>query len=240
MKKIQILGVALVALFAFSAISASLASAETTLLAEWLTGALGEKVTAELAAETSGTLKLSTLVIGINAVEIECVGAFAGTIGPNGTDKITALLNAAKEEISKTALSGLELVCKVLVSVNKECGTVGVATADLWALNMPWTTNLELMESGAFLDRIFAGTATKSTQPGYEVVCLEGGVAVSENTCHNNTSAEQKNVTGDVEGVFSAAVGTEKAECTTGEGDLTSTGGLTALVSGETLAIFSE
>jgi hypothetical protein len=232
MKKYQIV-MAFIAVFAFSAVAVASASAETTLLAEWLFN--GAAVTALLSVETSGNLNLSTLVLGIDAVEILCEGIFDGSVGPNGEDEITAVLTTpGKEEVSKTALSGVFINCTTQAgSATEECGKTG-ALAEVWPLNLPWHTNLFLMESGTFLDSLFAGTG-ETTQPGYEVRCVSGGKA--ENTCRGNTSSTITNGTTDVMGAFDST--SEKVKCTTGEGDLIGTG-LTADTSEGTLSVSSE
>jgi hypothetical protein len=218
MKKLQIVLLALVAVFAFSAVVAGSASAEVTLLAEWTIG--GVKVAGPLTVETTGLISLATLVIGINGIEIDCEGTWDGTVNTDGTGSITALLNAAKEEIGKTPLTGLSLSCTVAVVLGKECTAVGTL-AELWPVNLPWRTNLELMESGKFLNHLFAG-GTAATEPGYEIVCLAPDA--NENLCKGLSSAEAINLATDVEGIFSTAVGSEKVTCTTGEGDPTGTG----------------
>jgi hypothetical protein len=230
MKKIQMLGIALVALFAFSAISASLASAETTLLAEWL--ANGAPITTELSVVTTGLINLSTLVLGLNGVEVDCEGSFDGFVGPNGTDLITEVLNALGEAIGQN-LVGLSLSCEVKSEINNECDGVG-KLAELWVDNLPWNTNLELMESGAFLDHIFvAGATENSLEPGYHVFCP---VKNKENLCTGLTSSTITNGATSVLGVFDAT--SEKATCTTGTGDLIGEG-LTVLLEG-TLTVSSE
>src|SRR6202046_352914 len=139
MKKYQAVLFALLAVFALAAVTAGSASAETTLLAEWLFNAAA--VTSLLPVETSGELKLSTLVLGINAVELLCSGIFDGSVGPSGEDEVTALLNLAKEEISKTPLTGLSLDCEVLVgSTGAKC--LAKELAELWPDGLPWTTLL--------------------------------------------------------------------------------------------------
>ncbi len=153
MKKLQILGAALVALFALGSLVASAAFAQPTfLLAEWLlTGAV---ITTPDLVEIDGELNLINLDGGGLGVTIEilCSGILDGTVGPASADLITELLNLAEEKISGTALSGLELVC----TDTKNCENPLV-----WAEELPWETELELMEGVTggpfFVDLILNG-----------------------------------------------------------------------------------
>jgi hypothetical protein len=211
MKKLYIVFLALFAVLAFSAVAAGSASAEVTLLAEWLFN--GAAITALLPVETTGELLLAILVLNLEVVAILCSGIFDGSVGPNGEDEVTKVLNLTKEEIGSN-LVGLSLLCKVEVSFNKECGTVG-ETAELWVDNLPWHSNLFLMENELILDA-FLGTST--TGPGYHVLCPN----LKENLCVGPTSTTMTNLATDVEGAFDAT--SEKVPCTTGEGVNTGTG----------------
>jgi hypothetical protein len=229
MRKFHV-ALALFGVLAFSAFAAVSASAETTLLAEWLFN--GAAVTALLPVETEGTIFLSTLVLGIKAVELECAGIFDGSVGPNGEDEITKVLNLAKEEISGTALVGLAVDCTVIVGSGTAKCLAG-ELLELWPLNLPWLTELFLMESGAFLDRIFAGP---NGAPGYEAFCPVSG---GENTCTGATSSTITSGATDVIGVFDAT--SEKANCTLGgegAGDQEKGEGLT-FETGGTLSVSS-
>jgi hypothetical protein len=102
-----------------------------------------------------------------------------------------------------------------------------------WPLNLPWLTELFLMESGAFLDRIFAGP---NGQPGYEMFCPTSG---GENSCTGATSSTITNGATDVIGVFDAT--SEKGTCTlggAGAGDQEKGEGLT-FETGGTLSVSS-
>jgi hypothetical protein len=211
MRKIQILGMALFAVFAFSAVAAASAFAAS----EWEVG--GVKVTEALPAETEGLLSLIKLVSPENSailVEVLCEGIFDGTVGPGSKDTINKVLNLAMEEIGQ--LGGLALECKVEaggMSGLLDCKLGG--TALLWAENLPWNTELELMEpSGAILDRL--GFPAGAGVPAYEVECITTSGIVGSELCEGATSAEVKNDTGTPMGVFgefSEAVGSEEASC---------------------------
>src|SRR5580700_7929667 len=102
MKKLQVGLLALVAVFAFSAVlsaSAIADKAETTLLAEWLKN--GAAVVANLATTISGNLTL----IHLNLAETACTGSFDGFAGANGVGSINEVLNAKGEKV-REGLSG--------------------------------------------------------------------------------------------------------------------------------------
>ncbi len=104
MKKIKLLGLALFALFAFSAVLANAAFAEEAL---WLVK--GEEVTAKLASETTGELLLIVLKeVIVGETWVLCSGTFDGTVGPGSADEVTALLNLAIEEVTAAKL----LICE--------------------------------------------------------------------------------------------------------------------------------
>jgi hypothetical protein len=87
---------------------------------------------------------------------------------------------------------------------------------EVWAVNLPWTTQLEL--TTAIRDFLREGSG-KTGAPGYEWVCFEiPRTLKSENRCVGATSSLEENGTTDVIGKFTAA--SEKATCTVGEGDI--------------------
>jgi hypothetical protein len=227
MKKHQIILMALFAVLAFSAVATTSATAEITLLAEWLLE--GVPVLTLTSVTTVGLLALSTLVLGINGVEVHCEGIFLGTVGPNGEDETTELLNASEELISNTPLVGLSLSCTVIFVVGNECTAVGTL-AELWPLHMPGHTLLELMENGTILDHSISGA---NGFLGYEVRCLNG----KENECSGLTSATMSNSENTVTSLFDAT--SEKVSCTIGEGDITGEGLIKDLVAGS-LTVSSE
>jgi hypothetical protein len=222
MKKIYLIGSAALAVIALSAIMATSASA----LSQWLIS--GATVLTLTSVDVEGALTLTTLVLGIDVALVECAATIDGTVGPAGENEETELLNAAGELISKTPLSGLPLSCTPL---GGECPTTGIA--ELWPLNLPWLSQIELMAQGTleWLVHLFGnGTA----EPGYEVVCLRSdGTVNSENTCTGLSSGALEMMAGpDPLIIYSAAEETEKANCTVtgvGSGDLEGTGLLATL-----------
>jgi hypothetical protein len=227
MKKLHVVLMALVAVLAFSAVLSASASAEETLLAEWLIG--GAPVTVLTSVTTTGPVTLITLVLGVAAVEILCEGIFDGSIGPNGEDEVTEVLTLGGVAIG-SELVGTSLIC-LTVKETTACGPAG-SEADLWVDELPWHTELQLMVTlGTILDIFLNG--------GYHVQCLFG--QKQENLCKGaGASATLTNNTteGDVLGAFDTA---GNVPCTIGEGMQSSIDGegLTVLLTG-TLAVSSE
>jgi hypothetical protein len=219
MKKIQILGIALVALFAFSAISASLASAETTLLAEFLLN--GAAITTTVATEGSGELILEDNKAGLG---VTCSGILDGNVSADGKDEVTAVLSLAGVAVTLAA----PLLCKS----HKFCEE---SATDIEASpeNLPFKTQLELTEAGAFRDIV--------TSASYFTACLVLGIKVSEECTTVNGSYVVKNVAAGVEAVGAV---TPNGTCTTGganAGELTFVAGnLLKPTAGGTLSVSSE
>jgi hypothetical protein len=164
MKRFQLMGVAMLALFAFGAVLAASASAVTFLLAEWLVN--GAAVTVELLTESPGTLVLRDT--GLKAA-VKCEGFLDGWVGPNSLDFVSEVLNVGKEAISTTNLTGLMLTC---TSVETCTGT-----SEVWALNLGWETEVELMEEGSaiyYVTLILAHAG--GGQPGWSTTCTVLGI----------------------------------------------------------------
>jgi hypothetical protein len=242
MKKIHLLGFALVAMLAFSAFAAVSASAEITLLAEWLINGVG--VVTLTSVETKGSLELTDTATAFGSATSLCPdtgeGAFDGTVGPNGEDEITEVLTAAGLAVGTDVagtLTGTGLKCLGV----KICAAE--ADAEVFVANLPWHTLLFLMESGAMLDRIFGSGAGK--EPGYELVCLIGGIPVTD-LCEGPTSSTMENMlsvdglTNDLLGNFDAT--SEPASCSLGNatsGKILGEGLLSTL-DGSVLTVSSE
>jgi hypothetical protein len=228
MKRIHVLGLAFAAVFALCAVSVGSAFGAP----EWLVK--GAAVTATLAAETEGALTLIQLTKASGEIlnEIKCEGIFDGEIGPNGADQINEVLNLAMEAISKVALSGLALECKVEnggldESTDCKLGT----TALVWAIHLPWKTQLELMEAPAMLLDLLGPIANGN--PGYYVECESNFLGIKgTEECEGATSTLVENdlttSPASVLGVFSEAeselgtcksTGTELTAVTIGEGN---------------------
>jgi hypothetical protein len=220
MKKLQLFGLAMVAMLAFSAFAAMSASAETTLLAEWLIG--GAAVPTLTSVETTGTIELVNKNF-LGTAKVLCEGAFDGSVGPNGEDEITEVLQAG---VSQGA---------VLVAPAIDCTGDAICSGlvEVWAENLPWLSRLVLMENGTVLDELFEGTPA-GTKPGYDVFCSNVSL---NNLCENLATTLQENLATDVSGKF--ILGSEVATCTLGTGELAGEG-LTATLNGAILAVSSE
>jgi hypothetical protein len=140
MKKIQLVGLAVVAVLAVSAfVSASAFAAFTT--AEWLAAAA--KVPAGgLASESTGGLTFENVNVGASFL---CEGLFLGKVEPGGVDTVTEVLNTAGVKVEPLDESGATggIKCTSL----KLCE----GTPEAWPVNLPFKTLLGL-EGTAFLD----------------------------------------------------------------------------------------
>jgi len=136
MKKLQVVLMALVAVFALSAVAVSTASAETTLLAEWLVG--GGTITTPLAIKATGSLKLTDTGTVFGSATVQCNGyTFHGTIGPNGTDELTSILNPAGTGVVLPELSGEAALCEGTKTCEKDA-----SETEAWPLKLPILTML--------------------------------------------------------------------------------------------------
>jgi hypothetical protein len=221
MKKIQTLTIILVALFAISAMLATIASAETTLLAEWLNDGATIPAGTHLATVSEGEIIFEDAKAGLAFL---CSFEFHGTVGNDGEDEITLV----------TALKGttdITLTTSLPCASDKFCE----AGADLFFSpeKLPWPTRLILMENGTFLDVIF-GLA-------YFFECLVLGIKVSEECSAAQIGGEVINITG---GVEEKGKPSPNVNCTTGG---TGTGSIefigpniTKLTAGGPLTVSSE
>lgn len=191
MKKIQILGTALFALFAFSAVLAATASAEVTLLAEWLNGTAA--ITTLTSTEGNGTLLLEDTS---NKGAVECTGTLDGSVGANGEDETTEVLQAG---VAKTLAAPLTNCTAATGSACAKEADIEVGPEEL-----PWHTLLYLTEAGALRDEVQSA--------GYSVKCLVIGILITDE-CKGKSSFEIKNVAGGVELLGEA---TPKSNCSIG------------------------
>ena len=212
MKKFQVLGIALIAVFALGVISAASASAET---AFWLED--GNAITTLQSTVTTGLLTLTNLALG-GEIAVHCPGSFIGSVGANGEDEITEIQNEAKEKLG-SSLTGLAENCEV--TAGSLCTIKSLA--ELWPNELPWHSHLLLMPAPEpeYLDILLAETGKI---PGYEVKC-SGPLGAFSNLCKGQTSSSVENTTGmTMNGVFSEAVGSETTPCEIGTGSITGEG----------------
>jgi hypothetical protein len=170
----------------------------------------------------------------VGAATVDCKGAFDGTVGTEGKDEITELLNAAGEKISSTPLTGLGLSCTIL----SVCETARGAT--VWPVGLPWKTQLELSGTEV-LDNAISEVGPKVL--GYELECFVIGTkTIDECTQALGASLIENMLNGaenDLLGIFNE-VGT--GNCTqggAGSGDLEGEGLLQTL-NGQSLIVSGD
>jgi hypothetical protein len=175
MKKIHIVGLALVAIFALSAFMTSSALAATKV---WLVDAAALTATENVDSETTGEgLLLVDTKGGLfgERVDLDCTGLDAGTVGLLGVDKVTAIT---------------EVKCKTLEGTCPE--------PEAKPLHLPWQTLLTLSGTN-FRDGI-SGTGG---EPGWNVVCLKA--VEDECVAKAGTTVKVENVTGGIDAIFEEA-----------------------------------
>jgi hypothetical protein len=160
---------ALVAVVAFGAIVAS-ASAETTLLAEWLVN--GQGFMALTSSEAPGELNLENTNTGII---VHCSVKEDGSIGPSGEGEDTEILTPGGVAITLAA----QLLCTNIKNCEKP---------EFSPVSLPWHYVLFLMESGSFLYMVM--------KSGYELTCTTLGVKSTDTCTFENDTDEVVNKEG--------------------------------------------
>jgi hypothetical protein len=209
MKKLQLVLMSLLAVFAFGVLSAEVASAATFLLALWLVK--GAEVTAALSVQSEGELLLEDTKGGLflEAAAVLCSGILDGTVNPASLDVISELLTLSGTAVSTTPLSGGGLTC----TNEANCPEPD----KVWAVNLPWNTEVELVEDTGgpfFADLILPHSG--GGNPGWEVECF--GIS---DECLAAEGAAQLTLSGStLLGSFTEAfrelVGAPRATCTRG------------------------
>ena len=188
MLRIQMIGLALVAALAMSAVAAGSASAAHEFLIN------GKPIAKATKIHSLGLLLLTDHNPLNNAsleTIIHCHGFDAGTVGPGGLDlieSITAELLGTNDKIH----------CKFDKAGGCEASSLLLALA----INLPWHTAIYLDSGGRVRDMIVADGAG---EPGYKVFCnapLLGPIVDECKAPLGNTGL--KNVAGGVEGIFDA------------------------------------
>ncbi len=193
-------GGALLMVLAFSAIAvaSSATAAVVFLLAEWLRNGVG--ITETLLSLREGELLVENKNAPVikSPASVSCSGKYDGSVGPSGADEVTELLTLASEElVSATALTGTALPCaKGIGDVVCEMGS------KVWPVHLPWLTLLELWEVGGASGFVDLTLPTTNGNPGWYVEC-KTIVTLSEECTSPELFAEQKNMTGGVESIFS-------------------------------------
>jgi hypothetical protein len=159
---------ALVAVVAFGAIVAS-ASAETTLLAEWLVN--GQGFLALTSAEYIVVLGLEDNKTGVLVL---CSVKEDGSIGPSGESEGTEILTPGGGAIT--------LAAQLLCINDKNC-----EKPEFSPLGLPWHGLIFLMESTAYLYEI---------KMSYELTCTTLGVKATDTCTFENSTVEVVNKEG--------------------------------------------
>jgi hypothetical protein len=237
MRKLQMIGAVLVAIFAFGVLTAASASAVTFLLAEWLVA--GAAVTAALNSVTEGELELTDLKTLAGAATVKCSGSFDGWVGPNSLDWISEVLDLTGK--AAIALGNGTLSCTAVAG----CQTAGTVVP----LGLPYETEVELMVDGTETFLVDLLTKSGGGTLGWETECTILGVKITDE-CTVTQGVSKFGLSGTtLQGSFSEAF-TLLAEatngtCTTGGAESgvvnSPTPGTVKLATGtETLSVSSE
>jgi hypothetical protein len=179
MRNPQVLGVVLFAMLAFGAIIVAPASAEFTLLAEWLVNGTG--ITALISVETRGELLLKDTS---NGATIICSVILDGSVGPNGEGEVTEVLSTAGVVVTLAA----PLLCR-----GGPVCEINSTDVEVSPEGLPFHSLLFLMEIGSFLDVIFKATYTAS--------CLVLGIKITDECTVTNGITEVVNASFGVESI---------------------------------------
>jgi hypothetical protein len=202
-------------MFAVGAAFAALASAETTLLAEWLVNGVG--VGTLTAAIVTGEFILGDK--GVKA-RVKCNYTLDGSIGPNGEAEETEGLTLEGAVITKAA----PLLCKSLTGSSCEENATDIEASPA---GFPWHVLGFLDSNGAYLESIKGET--------WLVTCLDLGLKISDECTFPETTFGLKNVSGGIEIIgLSTPLGnctlggkeTGEIEAGTGDGDDSTMGSL--------------
>jgi hypothetical protein len=222
MRKIHLLGIALLAVFAFGAIAAASAFAAEP---EWLVDEQPIAAGESFKAETEGDLILVKYNGGGEEIltEVLCEGILDGFLLPKGADEITEVLTllhvAVGKESNGGTLEGEGLVCTVTKSGTALTDCLAGDVALVWPFGLPWLSQLELMEEAGkvtVLDRIFKDvTDTNTEPPGYDIECHTNSGLIGSELCLANMTAFVTNDLLSPMGVIGKPDESERsAECT--------------------------
>jgi hypothetical protein len=243
MRKLHLLGVALIVVSAFGAVLAASAVAIETLSAEWLFEGKVIPPLTELEVLIAGEWTLRDLKGGLFAesIAVLCSADFHGSIMPVGEGFMETLFSLSGTEISLVGLMGNSLSC-----TNVE----NCPSPKVWALNLDWATRVELVletVGGVPLEfyGLFISHAT-GMEPAWEFECT----GVSDKCVWVEIAAEisDNEASGDVDALisseFTQLVGLPLGTCSRGGtqvGHIESDGAiLISHVLGGPLAVSSE
>ena len=218
--RLRTIGLALVAVFAMSAVAASAASAVPP---SWGACAAGTpetkppclnsseklvELTSALAVKSKGTLSLTdTKVPLVGSVTVKCTGTDAGTIGPEKADSIT--------EIYETSGS------KKIKCTSSQC----TGTPEAEAVHLPWTTELvEVTNKKGEKEIRDLIKNSGAGVPGWAVKCTILGVTKTDECTAASSTKTTNTASGNVAAEFEKE--SPKANCSlggTGSGEVNGT-----------------
>jgi len=144
----------------------AVAASAATLLAEWLVTGVG--VTTLTSTEGEAKVLLADSVPLLGEISVTCTAKFDGSVGANGEDEITEVLNASAVAVTLTKPL-IPPECKT----QKTCEEASIKVSPEL---LPWHTNLALEEaSGLFIDQA-------TSEAGYNVICKAFGLT-EEDEC---------------------------------------------------------
>jgi hypothetical protein len=221
MSVFQLFGVVLVAIFAFGSIAVSTASAEPTLLAEWLIGS--SAVTRLTPIETESFLILEDADTG---ARVACSIIVEGSVGPSGEGENTEALTKGGVLVTLSA----PLLCES-DAICEESATDIEVVPEL----SPWHFLLYLIEGSGKYRTINKSLIT------YVVTCLVLGLKITDECSAQNSTVEMRNVTGGVEFVGATS---PRGTCSMGgpeSGDINYiSGSIMRSLTGSVLTVSSE
>jgi len=202
MRKLHVLALALVAVFAFAAISATSALAASELLGNAAT-------ISELAAQITGSLLLEdTKATG--KPDVLCEGIF-DVLLVNGTLTFIEQVLMSNGELLAATVNNLE---KAVEGDDIECtddSSICSAPVLVVAVNLPWHVELELI-SELYKLHFLSGSEEAGKEPGYVVDC-NSLLGLVEDICEGLVFAEMVAEAGGVEAKFNSI---EEASCSQG------------------------
>jgi hypothetical protein len=183
MKELHLIGLAIFAVLASGAITASTALAES----EWLWEK--EPISVQLTFEWTNE---ATYIDDSTGMKYLCSWVFVGPAGPGKVGKITEIASLSLFKEATTNLAGQKVNALSCTLVEKGLCTEANGSL-IWAIpvNLPWATEI-VLDEGIFVDRLPANA-------GYEISC-NTFIGVQTDVC---TGAMGADLTNAVEGVVS-------------------------------------
>jgi hypothetical protein len=206
LKTVRMLGLLLGAVFALSATFASMASAEETLLAEWLINAGNVVGEPEVKTEVEISLEDNKVPI-VGKTSLLCSFIADGTItNEDGLAWVLKVLTLGGVEVSEN-LVGTGLLCSSVTG----CEAASEASPiEIWPLDLPWHLEVILKE-GTPEDFLLI-----VLESGYDYLCLILGTNQVDECLGENQSVLVENDAGGFLLIESGALLTPNASCTRG------------------------